>query len=250
MRHLIIPDIHNKWKIAENIIQEVPHDKIIFLGDYFDTHGDDEKPEFVATTAEWLKESIRKPNRTHLIGNHDMPYMFPNNEYLWCPGFTIGKNIIVSNRLSKPDWDLLRPYHVVKDYVFSHAGLSPDLFTHPIEGFSLERAKKMIDNDLENNAPANQYCVSFQWCPGRMGDCGVRDYKGGITWIDWDRLHVIDGINQVVGHSISDQPKMRDFDTDGRPNGYVNWCLDTWLGYYGILEEKENETTFTIHKVR
>ena len=53
-RTLIISDIHLRWKLVDNIINEESPDEIIFLGDYFDDFGD--TPEKNLVMAESIKQ--------------------------------------------------------------------------------------------------------------------------------------------------------------------------------------------------
>ena len=70
---LVIPDIHNDFKLAEGIIHRERPDHTVFLGDYFDDWYD--TVQDAANVAKWLRESLENPDRTHLIGNHDVSYM-------------------------------------------------------------------------------------------------------------------------------------------------------------------------------
>jgi len=61
---IAIGDIHNHWVEAEQIasLYDKTH-RIIFTGDYFDDFGD--TAQDAIQTAQWLKESLDKPNRIH-----------------------------------------------------------------------------------------------------------------------------------------------------------------------------------------
>src|SRR5690606_22035145 len=77
MTTLVLPDVHNHFAEAEAQIARHPADRIVFLGDYFDSF--DDTPAMAAATAEWLKDSLAKPDRLHLWGNHDLWHRFPRN---------------------------------------------------------------------------------------------------------------------------------------------------------------------------
>jgi predicted MPP superfamily phosphohydrolase len=72
MTNLVIGDIQNKSDEVEKIINEYDCPTIL-LWDYFDDFHD--TVDDIQRTAEWLKESLSKPNRIHLVGNHDFHYM-------------------------------------------------------------------------------------------------------------------------------------------------------------------------------
>lgn len=74
---LAIGDIHqapNLEQIEATIARENP-DRVIFVGDYFDQWHD--HPDHAAKTARWLKQSLADPKRVHLLGNHDLHYLWP-----------------------------------------------------------------------------------------------------------------------------------------------------------------------------
>jgi len=87
MKIMIIPDIHTKFGIAETIIERENPDNVVFLGDYFDSF--DDSLEVTEQTALWLKDSLEKKNRIHLLGNHDLSYLYPDTHP--CSGYSVGK---------------------------------------------------------------------------------------------------------------------------------------------------------------
>ena len=101
MKTLIVPDIHNKIIEAESIIDHERPDNIVFLGDYFDDFND--SPIIAQQVAEWLKQSLKKPNRIHLIGNHDICYMTNGDQK--CSGWDGAKQMFI-NKVGV-NWKLL-----------------------------------------------------------------------------------------------------------------------------------------------
>ena len=119
---LIIPDIHNKYDIAESIIHKENPDNVVFLGDYFDSFYDTlEKTE---QTAEWLKDSLQKENRIHLLGNHDLSYLDSNYH---CSGFS--ENKLFTIKKTSVNLTKLQHYCWVGDWLCTHAGLTRDFFS-------------------------------------------------------------------------------------------------------------------------
>jgi metallophosphoesterase superfamily enzyme len=96
---LILPDIHNRWELAEKTINEIKPSKTIFLGDYFDDFND--TPQDISETAEWFKHSVHQENRIHLVGNHDTHYWFTTNKFLRCSGYEQYKSITINDILKK-----------------------------------------------------------------------------------------------------------------------------------------------------
>jgi len=228
---LVIGDIHNKVALAENYISRFPGVPVIFLGDYFDDFGDD--PFIARNTAEWLKQSLSKPNRIHLLGNHDFPYSV--NGKVFCPGWTGEKNKAVNEVLTPEDWKQLKFFHYEKGYYFSHAGLRQHYYADPLTGeITPERLQKVLDQSIEN-----------LW--GGLGFAAiwaVDAYRGGfgpngsLLWLDWRGLKHIEGVNQIVGHT----PAQKIVKTVNKNKNSIHYKVDTFLNEVLLLsDEKEPE---------
>lgn len=230
MKTLIISDIHNRTRwinpFLYNYKQAYGYDQVVFLGDYFDQFGDG--PNEAKETALWLKASLQHKDRIHLLGNHDMPYMCPGNELLWCPGWDKYKNTAVNRVMTPQAWDMLRPCVEVDGWLLSHAGASEWVFNHPIKGISLNSIIEQTEKALIE-AKKNNITVEFGY--GSRMDSLV-NVTGGITWLDWnDEFVPIEGINQIVGHTPGNQPKRKNV----LHGNSENWCLDTHSQHIGIL---------------
>lgn len=203
MKILIIPDIHNKWYDAEEIITKENPDKVVFLGDYFDSFGDN--LEITYQTATWLRTSMEKENRIHLLGNHDLSYRDPNH---MCAGFSQGKLYAINKagvKLNK-----LLDYAWVGDYLCTHAGLSYEFYK------AYGKPDQPIDDFLQDNG--RLYDVS----PFRGG----QNAFGGIVWCDFDEFVPFPNLKQIFGHTAGDTYRIN--------NG--NYCIDTHLNHCAIYE--------------
>ena len=89
MRTLIIPDLHHHTDRADHWLTTQRHDRVVFLGDYFDDFDDDVGD--ARRTALWLRDRMENTDDIFLLGNHDIAYMFPHAPELYCPGFTTAK---------------------------------------------------------------------------------------------------------------------------------------------------------------
>lgn len=230
MTTIVIPDIHNHWGWIEPALEilkkKYNYDEVVFLGDYFDSFHDS---AFMAQgTAMWLKKSVNEPDRIHLLGNHDMPYMH-SNPCLYCPGFSQAKKNVINSNLTREDWDKFKPAYFTQDFLMSHAGFHPNLITHPVKGIPTpEELVGMADWGL-NSIKTGIFHELF--LPGsRMAE----QRHGGITWQDWDdEFAPVDGVNQIVGH------------TPGRePRAIVNnlsksYCIDARGEYIGVIIDGE-----------
>ncbi len=207
---LIIPDIHNKWFEAEEIISKEKPDKVVFLGDYFDDFND--TLEDAEQTAEWLKKSLTNPDRIHLLGNHDLSYL--NTDYV-CSGFSEGKLFAIKN--TKIDLTKLQYYCWVGDWLCTHAGLSGEFFK--AYNYKNLHIDKFLDKMIKHNKNRLYDCSSFR---------GGRDAHSGILWCDYDEFVDLPNVKQIFGHT---QGTLRQTEN--------HICLDTALHNYAIYEDEK-----------
>ncbi|MDN3505756.1 MAG: metallophosphoesterase [Simkaniaceae bacterium] len=246
VKTLVIADLHNKVHWVEECIEAEKPDLVVFLGDYFDSF--DETLESTIQTAEWLKQSLDKPKRVHLMGNHDMPYRYPSNSHLYCPGFTHEKSHLINDLLDhQSSWEKLKSFHFIDGWLLSHAGIHQKLL-HPILGFDLEQLRR-------DEEEAFLRCASGIGTP--MFGCGRSrggSYLcGGITWQDFDIDFVpMQEVNQIVGHTPHPQVCVKllideefvkctwdEFLSLDQYRGAksVNFGLDTHRKYYAVIED-------------
>ena len=207
MRNIILPDIHNKIAVAEKILKDFPYDHAWFLGDYFDDFYD--TPDIVAEVAKWFKKSIRKKDRIHLCGNHDIHYWFKDNENVRCSGYDQYKSIAISDILENKDWEKLKFFYVLDGkWLLSHAGVHPTW----IDPDSVSK-KEFVSSNLTSivdkleydsvDAVKKFYANKEHWfsCAGFSRSYRSRSY-GGLLWCDWNQeFGPIKGIHQIVGHT-------------------------------------------------
>jgi hypothetical protein len=195
---LIISDLHNRVGWIEDFLKDTSHDKVVFLGDYFDSFYD--TPDMAEKTARWLKYSLSISNRVHLFGNHDMSFCRPTNEFARCPGFSEEKSRRINHILNRTDWNKFKFHEIEQEWLLSHAGAHPTIFSHPIHGPSFEWIEKYSAQGLEafnSNIPHPTYQYSSARGMSRTGDVG------GLTWLDWNHEFVaIENLKQIVGHTI------------------------------------------------
>lgn len=245
MKTIIISDIHNRinW-IEESLNSPIlqPYDNIVFLGDYFDDFND--SPKDVANVAEWLKQSIKKPNRIHLMGTHDLWYRFPYRKFS-ANGNTDEKAYVIRSVMKKEDWDKLYLYHYEQDFLMTHAGIHINLMTDYVTNHQDAFDKYIVDNqfltveDVINNIikPACEEALegakigcSHPWLEAGIIRGGNRSI-GGIIWLDWIyEFEPISGLNQIVGHTELDVPGKK------CTRSSSNYNLDTRNNHIGIIE--------------
>ena len=194
--------------------KQFQYDEVVFLGDYFDNFHD--TPFIAAKTATWLKNSLSQPNRVHLLGNHDMPYMCPGNASQWCPGFTAEKSRVINSTISVAEWAKLRPAYYSNDWLFSHAGIQEVLIPYNPNGMlGPEELVRVAEQELEK---VKRGLESPLFMPGaRFGQKNI----GGLTWCDWeDEFIPYPYVNQMVGHTPGSYPRAQHL-----PHS-KNYCVD------------------------
>ncbi len=230
MKLLVIPDIHNKWEIAEKIIAKEQIEDIVFLGDYFDSYDDD--PVIARKTALWLKASLAIKGRIHLWGNHDLAY-FSANMHAECPGHDGIKQLLVSEVLQYKHWSKLRFFYFNKGWLFTHAGLHRnwvrDLPLDALPDF-LQRQSCLCHRALAEKHVHHWFMTRSDL---RGGSQFVR--YGGILWCDHFEFVPITGVKQIFGHTTihqvgNDFARLRIGETD-------NFVLDTGLNHYGVIHD-------------
>lgn len=199
MKTIIISDIHNRVFWIEEFLNKTPHDKVIFLGDYFDNFFDTDAD--AEETAKWLKQSLKFSNRIHLMGNHDVPYRYIYHSQAYCPGFTKSKNAVINSILSKDDWNKLPFIAWEQNWLLSHAGFNPTYLkvnpTHVSIKETIDSCIKRMESNLNNGL--EDELLNYGTRMGELCD-------GGITWQHWGDFIPIENVNQIVGHTHTNIP--------------------------------------------
>lgn len=223
---LIIPDIHTGFVRAEAIIDKVEHDNVVFIGDYFDSFYD--TLEETKQTAEWLKDSMEKENRIHLLGNHDLAYLDQNHI---CSGFAEEKLIVIRNVGVK--LNELKHFCWVGEWLVTHAGLSNDFFK-AYNNLGLDVNHFLHDLEKDPVSRHRLYDVSVER--------GGRNAFGGIVWCDYKEFTDIPGIKQIFGHTKGDtvrhgiKASMENIKLSSE-----HYCIDTGLKHYGLYDWKKKQ---------
>jgi len=233
MRWLILPDIHDKIRRTNQIIEHEPHDCLLLLGDFFDDFRTGVTD--AADTVKQVKRWLSSPNTTCLLGNHDQSYGWGRqNRQLICPGYDPAKWITIHGTVTSRDWQKFKLHAWLegdrRPWLVSHAGLHPAW---------LERAEPGRYRELIDRLCANAWdCLNrgehhFLLGRGlsRSGDQNI----GGINWLDWNELVPIPGLNQLVGHTPSQSVRYKNTSTS------QNICLDTNLRHYAVFEDGQLE---------
>lgn len=255
-KSIIISDLHNRVDWIEDALLSPllqPYNNVIFLGDYFDDFND--TPKDVTNAAKWLKQSIRKPNRIHLTGTHDLWYRFPYNRFIVASGNTEKKAYAIRSVLTQEDWNKLYLYHYEQNFLLSHAGVHinliseyifnhKDLFDKYINKELQLTTQEIIDNVVrpacEEALNRVQQGYAHPWLDAGIVR-GGRQSVGGIIWLDWIyEFKPIPDLNQIVGHTELNIPGEKFIKSS------MNFDLDTRSQHIGILENGRFSTIDTI----
>ena len=243
---IAIGDIHNHWVEAEAIASKYDSTHtIVFAGDYFDNFGDSAIE--ADQTARWLKESLSKPNRVHLMGNHDINYAYFNlrpgsslgDQIYTCSGYSPAKDDAINRIMSNEDWDKIKFAHKENGFWFSHAGFHPFWFSSPPYGMDdqiIEIKLKKIQKSIEDREFSNELAGAGK-CRGGMNRVGgllwrdaMRESYTGSYWNDES------GIKQISGHT----PMYKGIDVEETRNKGL--CIDIDCGLSQVLEILEDGT--------
>lgn len=223
---MVIPDIHERIDWIEECIDREQPDDIVFLGDYFDSWTTSE--DQVHRVADWLKNSMRKHNRIHMLGNHDLSYA-SLNKYT-CGGFTKERSEWVKS--ADIPWGKINLWFIHDRIIYSHAGLGKDW----IKG--RENYLRLIDPRLSDMFDSVEEDVFY-----------CSEYRGGLAsnagplWCDIKEFVPLDNYRQIFGHSSDNLPRI-----DGKnapaplklyDDQWSNVCLDTDSKHYLTLYNRE-----------
>ncbi len=192
-RTLVISDVHLQPERAEEWIARLSHrhDRVVFLGDYFDSHGAGNGPEPTAATASWLAESLKRPERVHLVGNHDLSYLL-HRGFTACSGYSEENQAVLAPYLSASAFDRLQPAVAIDGWLLSHAGVHRQL----VKDLAPETVLPLIQEQWEQLKEGG--CPPLFGCGYSRG--GPQPY-GGITWQDFGEFRPTPGLNQIFAHT-------------------------------------------------
>lgn len=201
MKTITIGDTHGRSTWKEIVQKELlTADKIIFLGDYFDTHDLISPREQIDNFKEIITLKKTHPDTIILLfGNHDWHYLRTSNQRFsgYQNLFALDIQEVLHDAL---DESLLQMCYIQNNYVFTHAGLSKTWCKKHLgnDSFSDGIVLEQVVNDIFKFQP-NQFAFS----PGeRMDNYGNEPTQGPI-WIRPESLAMdkLDGFKFVVGHT-------------------------------------------------
>lgn len=230
MNVLTIGDIHGRpdWKT----IDFDQYDRVIFLGDYVDSHDLDDDIIFDNLVA-IIEARLQHPNRiTLLVGNHDVQYIhFPKFS---CSGYRPQMRQTLT-ALFAEHRSLFAMAYQQGNYLFTHAGISNKWLKQFLARTGHTPAEMQGGFDLASliNRNYQQTDDLLNLLIAIGPDRGGSDPAGGPVWADRNetRRDYLAGFQQVVGHT-----PVPDFLTVGDAGGSITYTdvLGTKTAFYEI----------------
>lgn len=194
MRIIALGDTHgrNHWK---QIINQEPFDKVIFIGDYFDTH-EDITPEKQISNFEDII-TFKKAHRDKVIllfGNHDYHYLKTSNEIY--SGYQREQHVNIQDIIhSALDAGLLQMCFVWQHFLFSHAGITKTWCSNNHIHLNT------IDVSINNLFISQPQAFKFAW--GKNQSASGDDVEQSPIWVRPNSLYIdkVDSYIQIVGHT-------------------------------------------------
>lgn len=237
MKTIIIGDIHGRDAWKQIINQEQDADRIIFVGDYFDSF---DVPGLIQIQnfQDIIEfKTTSKSEVVLLIGNHDYHY-FPEIGENGCSGYQTRmapsiQHIINTNR------DHLQLAYQFDDMLVTHAGVSSEWLDDTITMWDVPNLAMYL-NDLFKYQPLKVGYRQFKEIDDFfIGASGFGDEKfQGPLWIrprslmkaNYDTLRT--KIIQVVGHTGQNH-----IDIEGKSTGGRYYFIDTMPREYLIVKD-------------
>lgn len=208
MKQIVLGDTHGRTLWKEAIKQDF--DRLIFIGDYVDTHDNITGLEQLENLREIInyKETSGK-EVILLIGNHDYHY-FPEIGYTGTSGYQAGMAKSFEFEFGNHR-DLFQMVFVDEnENLFSHAGVT-ETWLNDV-GINIPDIYSLVDvvNDLWKYKPRK-----FDFYPNDTSWCGDNVHQSCI-WVRPNSLYR-DGINktQIVGHTTQNSINPRKSERQG-----------------------------------
>lgn len=227
MKQIILGDTHGRAYWTQVLEKEQTWDRVIFIGDYFDTHEDIlpiEQLNNFENICRFKREN-KQGEIILLIGNHDYHY-FPGIEEYGVSGYQPRMRTSFEGALSENNKLLQMCFVDEYDTVYTHAGLTKTFVKNHIGSFS----EKVI-NDVWKYKPRT--FNFYLWDSSGCGD----NINQSCIWVRPQSLYQ-DSINkyQVVGHT-----SVKNIVVDKEKNPHFILIDAIGNGYYLVRENEKFE---------
>lgn len=231
MKTVVLGDTHGRPHWKSIVANEAP-DRVIFIGDYFDSYDEYTAAEQMHNFKEIIEwKQSGQCAVIMLIGNHDYHYMPGVDERY--SGYQYGPSFAIQHLLEENMQHLQMCYYM-GEFLFSHAGVSYDWYESwsNTYGYAGDNHVADVVNDL------------WKWKPGVFKFAGRDPYGDSIMSSPiWIRPKSLQKSNydtfrnqfiQVVGHTQQNK-----IDREGKSTGGRYYYIDTLgtSGEYMIIEQ-------------
>lgn len=186
---LVIPDLHGKdvWKRAVN---EIEHDKVVFLGDYFDSFDIDGNTQLENFSDIVEFKTANQNSAILLVGNHDLYYL----TLYKCSGYqeVFGPQITQALNQAYSE-QLLQDCYSDGNFLYVHAGLT--------NTWLKANTQESYDSASSINSAFYKDPTLFNFISG--GDMYGNDVYQSPAWVRPEALikDMYKGLKQIVGHT-------------------------------------------------
>lgn len=189
-KKLIVGDIHGHVDVLEKSIDYADKNgyEFIQVGDLTDSFSKSVKNQ--KKCIEIARVASKDENKTFLLGNHDLAYLFP--EYFWCSGVTQNKVGQFQSIYQEIEFDY---YRFFKNILITHAGLSSLHLSWLADQGDIEGNGGSITDTLNEALESADHIYKAGFASG--GEIPI----GGIFWLRPWNFEPIKGLIQVFGHT-------------------------------------------------
>jgi hypothetical protein len=203
MKIIALGDTHGRtiWK---SIVTKEPFDKVVFIGDYFDTHEDISAGQQKDNFRDIIQyKEANKDKVVLLFGNHDFHYLSAMDQQY--SGFNRFHAIEIEELLlAALDNDYLQMCFIYEQFLFVHAGVTKTWCRNTLGKDHFENGKVLEQtiNDLFRSKPNK-----FGFTPGRRYDPYGDEVEQSPVWVRPDSLFIdrLDSFTQIVGHTVQEK---------------------------------------------
>lgn len=226
MKVIALGDTHGRLNWKDITTKEADADKIVFIGDYFDTHDDISPEQQLSNFNEIVAYKRANMDKVvMLIGNHDYHYMnLVTDTYSgYQRGYAKEFNQAIEEALAD---DLMQMCYTHAHFVFTHAGVTRTWCTN--SGIDINLRGIELENAINMLFKKNRIFFSFQM-GGNFSQSG-NDITQPPIWVRPYSLltDMLDDIICVCGHTtverlglMDELPKLILIDCLGKSGEYL-----------------------------
>lgn len=230
---IAIGDIHGK-DIWEKIVEKESNaNKIIFMGDYFDSFDipfEKQKDNFLRL----LEYKLDNKDKVILLfGNHDFHYLNDNEHY---SGYQSDHALNIGTYILRCIEDeLIQPAYFDDGFLFTHAGVTKEWLTNNLE------ENEIVDSRINRLFKEKQSV--FKFTPSNPFDNTGDSITQSPIWVRPRALmsNLPDGFKQVVGHTHQKNININDdvifIDTLDYSNEYL--IINNGVPEIGIIKDEK-----------